>query len=438
MEAWVLAIILFGCLILFLATGLPVSFTLGGLGVIFGFILWGGPAGLFATITTAYGKLTEFVLVALPLFIFMAAVLQYSGLADDLYDMAHKWLAPVKGGLAMGTVVVCAVFAAMAGISTVATATMGVIALPSMRKRNYDKLIAVGCISAGGALGILIPPSIIMIVYGVQAEVSIGKLFMGGVIPGIILAVIFIIYIAIRCLRQPELGPAIPKAERPAWGEKLAALRAVALPLILIIVVLGAIYTGVCTPTEAAGIGAFGALVCTAIRRRLNWTNMKGAFAMAVRINAMVCWIMIGAVSFSRVIAVSGVGHWVCEGVGGLSVSPWIILIIMQLVFFFLGMFLDPMGIIMITSPIFVPIIRMLGFSPLWFGVLFTINMEMAYITPPFGFNLFVMKGVVPPDVSMMDIYRSIIPFVGLQALCLALVMIFPQLALWLPSTMIK
>jgi tripartite ATP-independent transporter DctM subunit len=269
----------------------------------------------------------------------------------------------------------------------------------------------------------------------VEAGVSIGKLFIGGIIPGILLAGIFILYIGIRSWANPEMAPAT--TEGFTLKEKLSASKGVILPFLLILAVLGAIYTGVCTPTEAAAIGAFGALLCTLLRRKLNWVNLRQAFAMTVRLNAMVCWIMISAAAFSKMVAVSGLGDWICASITGMEISRWLILVLMQLIFFLLGMFLDPAGIILITTPIFVPIILQLGFDPLWFGILFTVNMEMAYITPPFGFNLFVIGGVVPPQISMRDIYRSVAPFVLLQAFCLLLIILFPALATWLPNNMI-
>jgi tripartite ATP-independent transporter DctM subunit len=307
----------------------------------------------------------NFILISIPLFVFMGVVLQHSGIAEKLYEMIQKWIGGIPGGLAMGTVVICTVFAAMAGISAAATVTMGTIALPSMFKYNYHKDLAVGSISAGGALGILIPPSVLMIIYGLFADESIGKLFAGGVFPGLMLAIFFIVYIAIRAWMNPALAPAVPKAERATWREQMRSLKGVMLPIILVIVVLGSIFKGIATPTEAAAVGAMGSLVCALVNGTLNWT-------------------------------------------------------------------------IMICTPVFVPLVKSLGFDPVWFGVPFIVNMEMAYLTPPFGFNLFYMKTIVPTDVSMMDIYRSIIPFVLLQLLTLILLIFFPQIVIWLPNLLIK
>ncbi|MBU1154242.1 MAG: TRAP transporter large permease subunit [Proteobacteria bacterium] len=433
MDTALFTVIITGLLLLFLVLGLPVAFSLGGIAVLGVVYIWGAK-GMYMVAQTAYSEGTNSILTAVPLFILMANVLRTSNLADELYHMIHVWMGRLPGGLAAGTVVICAIFAAMAGISSVATVSMGLIALPAMLKRGYDKHIATGCISAGGALGILIPPSIIMIIYGTMAEVSVGKLFMGGLVPGILLALIFCVYILIRSALKPSLGP--PVDEVFSLRQKILALKGIVLPAALIIVVLGVIYTGAATPTEAAGIGAIGSLLCAAIQRRLSWASLKDALSSTFSLTAMVLWIVIGAVAFTHVLAYAGVSDLIKDTILGMQLSKWWVFIGIQLCFFVLGMFLDPAGIIMLTTPIFVPLITELGFDPIWFGVIFTINMEMAYITPPFGFNLFIMKAVVPKDVTLNDIYRSIIPFVILQALCLLIVTIFPDLALFLPNFM--
>ena len=435
METWMLAAIVLLALLLLLSMGIPIAFTLCGVATV-GILFTWGPKGLLLLFNTAYAESTSFLLLAIPLFIFMANQLKFSGMGDDLYEMVYRWMGRVPGGLAIGTVMICALFAAMAGISSVATISMGLIALPSMLNRKYHKDLAVGSIAAGGALGILIPPSIIMILYGAIAEVSVGKLFIGGIIPGILLCLIFMTYIGIRSFFQKSIAP--PVQERYSLKEKLVVLKGVILPVALIFLVLGVIYFGVCTPTEASAVGAFGATLCALCYGKLTWANLKQSLWATIKINAMVFWLIIGAMAFSQFLAYAEIQGLIHDTIVSLEVSPWLILIAMQLVFFVLGMFLDPAGIIMLTTPIFVPIITDLGFDPLWFGILFVINMEMAYVTPPFGFNLFIMKGIVPPSIDMTDIYRSIVPFVFLQALCLILVMIFPQLATWLPGLMIS
>lgn len=436
MDIGAVTIILFALLLLFIVTGLPLVFALGGVGLVI--MYWQlGPKFLYVVASTAFQSWTNFILVAIPLFIFMANVLERSGVAEDLYAMMHRWMGPLRGGLAMGTVIICAIFAAMAGISGVATVTMGVIALPAMLARHYDKQLAVGCVSAGGTLGILIPPSIIMIIYASLTGESVGRLFMGGVFPGILLASIFIAYIGIRSLIQPNLAPSIPKVERGTLIDKLVSSKALILPVCLILLVLGVIYTGIATPTEASGIGAAGAVICTIINRRFSWRNMIDASKRTLSLTAMIMWIVFGAKVFSHAYIAIGAPELVHGIIAGLEVNRWVIIVIMQFILIILGMFIDPMGIMMITTPVFLPIVQELGFNLVWFGILFTINMEIGYITPPFGFNLFYMRGIVPKEVSMGDIYRSIWPFVILAALGIAIVMLYPQLALWLPNTMI-
>ncbi|KPL01780.1 MAG: TRAP dicarboxylate transporter subunit DctM [candidate division Zixibacteria bacterium SM1_73] len=437
MSTELITFLLFAALVLLLITGLPLAFAMGGVAALFVLVLQ-GPYALSILSSITYGVMDNFILTAIPLFIFMGLVLQRSGVADDAYAMMYKWIGGIRGGLAMGTVGVCTIFAACTGISGAATVTMGVIALPAMLRYSYHKSIAVGCISAGGALGILIPPSVLMIVYGIFSGESIGQLYAGGVFPGLLLATLFIIYIAIRCYFQGHLGPPIPPEERATWREKLISLRAVILPMALIIIVLGTIFKGVCTPTEAAAIGCAGSLLCAAIYRKLNWTLLKESCYEGLRLSCMVLWIIIGGSCFASLYTYIGALEFIKGVVGALPVSPYLVLAGMQFSLFILGMLMDPGGIIMITVPIFVPIIKMLGFDAVWFGVLFIINMEMAYLTPPFGFNLFYMKAIVPKTINMMDIYKSIAPFVGLQAISLLLCILYPEIILWFPQTFVR
>jgi tripartite ATP-independent transporter DctM subunit len=434
MTISLLTLILFTALVFTIFTGLPLSFALCGVASLF--LLWQlGPQAFFLLPATAISTWTSFVFVAIPLFVLMAHFLASSGVADDLYDTMYKWTGGLRGGLAAGTVIICAIFAAMAGISGVATVSMGLIALPSMLKRNYDTRLAVGCIATGGTLGVLIPPSIVMILYGSLTGESIGKLFIGGVVPGIIVTILFCSYILIRSFFQPYLCPALPKEERASWKEKLRSLNTLLLPLVLIILVLGVIYGGICTPTEASGIGAFGALLVLLIRRRLTWKTLHDSAKKTLYLTCMIMWIVLGAKLFSHVYYAIGAPDFVVRLITGFELNRWIVIILIQLIILVLGMFLDPFGIMVITLPVFIPIIVSLGFDPLWFGILFTMNMEVGYITPPFGFNLFIMKGVVPEWISMADILRSVIPFFFLTLLAMALIMIFPELALWLPGT---
>lgn len=436
MDAITATIVLFGLLILFLVLGLPLAFALGGVAMIGVLLIW-GPSGLSIGVLQIWGVMSTFSLLAIPLFILMALFLERAGIAEDLYSMMYRWMGGIRGGLASGTVLICTAFAAMSGISGAATVSMGVIAYPEMLKRGYDKKIALGSIAGGGALGILIPPSVIMILYGIFTGESIGALFAGGVFPGLLLAVLFIAYISIRCWLQKGLGPAPPLEERASWKEKFISLRAVALPLIIIFMVLGGIYLGVVTPSEAAAVGVLGAVISALIYRKFSLTLVKEATFRTAMLSGMIIWILMGAYAFTAIYQASGVGELMRGLLLAIPGGRYAILIAIQFTFFGLGMILDPVGILMITTPVFVPVITALGFNPLWFGILFIMNMEMGYLTPPFGWNLFYMKAVVTPGTTMGDIYRAMIPIILLQMVGLAIVIIFPEIALWLPAQMI-
>jgi tripartite ATP-independent transporter DctM subunit len=436
MSIELLSLLFFGALLVFLVLGLPLTFVLGGVSMIFIYFTW-GPEAFYMVAAQTWGAMNKFTLVAVPLFIFMAMILERSGVAKGLYEMMYLWFGPVAGGLAIGTVIICAIFSAMCGISGAAVVSMGSIALPSMLQRNYDKELALGCINSGGGWGILIPPSVIMILYALISGESVGRLFAGGVFPGLLLLVLVSSYIAIRCYFQPHLGPALPRQERGDWKRKITALKAVILPIVIVFMVLGSIIGGVTTPTEAAAMGVLGAIISALFYRQFNWSMMKEAAMRTLRLTGMIMWILFGAYCFSA--AYHGMGaHQLIENMmQHIPGGPWGTIIFIQLIIFVLAMVLDPAGIMMITVPVFLPIIKALGFDPLWFGILFVINMEIGYMTPPFGFNLFYLKGIVPPGITMGDIYRSVIPYTLVESLGLALVMIFPQIAVWLPNQLL-
>jgi tripartite ATP-independent transporter DctM subunit len=436
MDVGTITVLLFVGLLVFLVTGAPIAMVMGGAAVIATLFLW-GPQALMQIASNTFGVMQNFILLAIPLFIFMGMVLEQSGISRSLYELMYRWFGGLRGGLAVGTVIICMIFAAMCGVSGAATVSMGLIALPSMLDRKYSKDIAIGSISAGGALGILIPPSIPMILYGLFSGESIGALFAAGVFPGILLGMMFIAYILIRCYLQRDLAPALPKEQRATWSEKFKSLLAVVPPLVLIVIVLGSIFGGVATPTEAAALGALGSMVCAGITKSLTWKVISGSCYGTMKLANMVVWIIIGGTAFTSLYTAIGAIDFIKEVVAAIPVGPYIILFGMQMVLFLLGMLLDPGGIIMICTPVFVPVIKTLGFDPIWFGLLFIVNMEMAYLTPPFGFNLFYMKAIVPKEISMGDIIRSITPFVGIQALCLVIVILFPEIATWLPRKLI-
>ncbi|HBW35771.1 TRAP transporter large permease subunit [Desulfosporosinus sp. BICA1-9] len=437
MSVGFVSLLLFALLIVLLISGLPLAFIMGGLATIFSYFLL-GPRSLAAIAGNAYGVMENFVIIAIPLFIFMGVILQRSGIAEDAYELMYKWLGGVRGGLAIGTVVVCTIFAALTGTSAAATISMGVIALPAMLKRGYNKHLAIGCICAGGTLGVLIPPSVLMIIYGVFGSESVGRLFAGGVVAGLVMSFLFMAYIAIKAFLQPQLAPAIPLEEKVSMREKLVALRGLILPLLLVFGVLGSIFLGVATPTEAAAIGSLGSVLCAAINHKLTWSVIKETCYQTLQLSGMVVWIILGSAAFTSLYASTGAIQLVQESIALLPLSPYLILIGIMFLLFILGMFLDPGAIIMLTVPIFVPLIKTLGFDPVWFGVLFIVNMQLGYLTPPFGFSLFYMKRIVPEDVTMGDIYKSVFPFVLIMIVCVILFVIFPEIIMWLPNRLFE
>lgn len=418
-----------------LVTGLPIGFALGSIALIFTFFLW-GPSALGLAAIAAHDNMMNFVFIAIPLFILMGHILERSGIGEAMYSAIHKWMGPINGGLAMGTVLICTVIAAMVGIMGAGIVTAGIIAMPEMFRRKYDRRMVMGSIMSGGVLGTLIPPSIPMILLCVYSRLSVGRMFAGGLIPGLILSALYNIYIGIRCGLKPEMGPALAVEERVSWKEKARAVRGVILPIILVIGVLGSIFGGLATPTEAAAVGAFGAALCAIIYRRFSWGMLKDACYRTTRLVGMILWIMVGISCFNCYFMGMGGAHLIEGLIAG--VSPWFVLIGMMFSLFILGMFMDDYAIIMIATPIYMPVIVSLGFDPLWFGILFIMNMQMAVLTPPYGFATFYMRGLAPKEIPMTDIWRSVIPFVALQAIGLILVIIFPQLALWLPGVIIK
>lgn len=432
MSIEIITLLFFGSLLLFLVMGLPLTFVLGGVSVVFLYFTWGADA-FYMVSSQIWSTMGSFTLVAIPLFVFMAMVLERTGVAKDLYRMMFLWWGGVRGGLAIGTLGICALFAAMCGISGAAVVAMGTIALPSMLERGYDKRMVLGCINTGGGWGILIPPSILMILYSLITGVSVGQMFAAGVLPGLLLMVLTCAYIIIRCYFQPELAPALPKSERASWGEKMRAMKAVILPILIVIMVLGSIIAGITTPTEAAAVGVFGALISAVVYRKFSWEMLREAALRTFKLTGMIMWILFAAHAFSAAYQSMGAQQLVEGLITAIPGGPWGIIIGMMVIIFLLAMVLDPVGIMLITLPVFLPVVKSLGFDPVWFGILFVINMEIGYMTPPFGFNLFYLKGVVPPNITMRDIYVSVVPFVLVEIVGIGLIMLFPEIATYLP-----
>ena len=437
-----LTIIMFGSLITLLMAGLPLAFVTGGLACVFLFIL-GDAQALNIVPSRIFPLMTNYQLSAIPLFIFMAAMLERAGIINEMFDVIYKVLGAVRGGLASATIIASTILAAMVGVIGAAVVTMGIIALPAMLRRKYEPKIAMGSIMAGGTLGILIPPSILAIIYAVVAEQSVGELFIGAVFPGLLLSGMYIAYVTVRSYINPEIGPPIPIEERVSTREKVGLVSKMSAPIALIVIVLGVIFTGVATPVEAAGIGTFGAFIVAAIHRKLDWQTVREACLTTLKASAMVIWIMFGATIFVGLYVLEGGQQFVQELLQGFGLGPWGILIVMQIVLIILGMFLDWVGILLLCVPIFVPIIKALGAAAfgldstedlvLWFGVLYLVNMQMSFLSPPFGYALFYLRGVAPDWIPMGDIFRSAIPFLIIQIIGLALCMFFPEIITALP-----
>ena len=440
-----LTLIMFGSLLVLLMAGLPLAFVTGGLGCIFLFV-FGNASMLNILPSRIFPFMTDFQLSAIPLFIFMATMLERAGLIEELFNVIYKFLGGLRGGLAAATIIASTILAAMVGVIGATEVTMGIIALPAMLVRKYNPEMACGSILAGGTLGILIPPSILAILFAVIAQQSVGELFIGAVIPGLLLSGLYILYVISRSYKNPEFGPALPVEERVDFATKLKLLRGIIAPIILVILVLGVIFTGVATPVEAAGIGTFGALVVASLHRRLNWEAVRQASLTTLKASSMVLWIIFGASIFVGFYIVSGGQQFVTDSLLATGLGPYGILIIMMIILVVLGMFLDWVGILLLAVPIFLPIAKSLpwdgifGFPgvtpaevPLWFGVIYMVNMQMSFLSPPFGYALFYLKIVAPPSITMAVIFRAALPFLFLQAFGLALVIIFPELILWLP-----
>jgi len=424
---------MFGSIFLLLAMGLPIAFVLGSIAVAVTYFLYGHKA-LITIVFSTFSMMWQILFIAVPLFIFMGAVLEKSGIAEGLYEAMHRWAGSIRGGLAIATVTVCVFFAAMTGITGATTVTLGIIALPSMLSRGYDKNLAMGSILGGGTLAILIPPSIPMVLLALFTRQSAGKMLIAGILPGLLISCMFIIYIAIKGLVQPESCPA--HSQRFTLKEKIIFSRKMIFPLIIIGGVLGSIFFGFATPTEASAIGAVGVILSTIVNRSFSWRLIKEATYATFRLTNIIMWIAFGAASFSTTYSALGGMDFVQETIAGLQVTPWMVFTVICLIIIILGCFLDPTSIIMIVSPIGFEVITASGFDPTWFGIIFVICLEVGYITPPFGFNLFYLKAVAPPNISIADIIGSVVPFLAILLMSLVLFAIFPQVVLWLPNMM--
>lgn len=435
MSVMVLTPALFGSLFALIFAGVPLAFALGTVAVVVGLIEW-GPMALHLMSGHIKGAIFNNTLVSIPFFMFMASILSKCGIADNLYRAIHMLFGPLRGGLAVGTVLACTLIAAMSGVSAVGVMAMGTLALPAMLARGYDRKMSMGVILAGGALGQLIPPSVLGIVYSGLANVSIGQIFLAGVVPGLLLALLFCLYVLVRCWFDRNAGPALSRQERDAigWRDKVASVAGVMPAVLLVMLVLGVMFLGIAGPTEAAAVGALGSMVLAWWRGSLSFAMVKSASNETLKATTMILWIALSSLMFVSVYAGIGGDKLVQSLLVGLDIPPMAVLSIMMVIIFLLGTVMDPVGIIFLTTPIFVPIVVDLGYSPLYYGALLIINLEMSYLTPPFGYNLFYLKSVVPRDVTMREIYASTPHFIALQALGLVLCAAFPFIITWLPD----
>ncbi|MBN7787076.1 TRAP transporter large permease subunit [Ponticoccus gilvus] len=435
MESSMILAFMFVSLVIFMLSGAGLAFVLGAIAFISTILLW-GPSALIVAVLNTFETMTSESLMAIPLYVLMASILQKSAIIDALYDAMETWFARVNGGLAVGTIAICTILAAMTGVVGAAVAAMGILALPSMLKRGYYPPLALGAICAGGTLGILIPPSVVTIVYAITAQISIGKMFAAGIVPGLILAGSYIAYILVRTWLNPALAPKPDDIAEVPLREKLAKTKALILPAFVVVGVLGSIYAGIATPTEAAAVGVLGAAASSLVTRKFSLSMLSESATDTLRVTAMILWITIGARAFISTFVATGGADSLLSFVETLEASRWLILGAMVLILIFLGLFLDEIGIILLCVPVFLPIVAALDFDPLWFGVLFMITAQMAYITPPFGYTLFYLKGVLPEGIGIGQVYRGVIPFFLIQVAVLILFALFPGLVTWLPEAL--
>lgn len=431
-----IALLMFSSMMLLLLTGKRVFGAIGFVAAAAALLLW-GDGGVELPFSAAMKLMKWYPLLTLPLFVFMGYMLSESGIAEDLYRMFHVWMGPLHGGLAIGTILLMVVISAMNGLSVAGMAIGASIALPELLRRGYDKIMVTGVIQAGSALGILIPPSVVLVLYGMIARQPVGQLWLAGVFPGLLMAGLFVLYVVIRCWLKPDMGPALPAEERAqiSLGEKVILLRAGLIPLLIFFAMTGLFMLGYTSLVESSAVGAVAALLAALVKGRLNRRVMEDTLRKTLVITCMFMWIILAALCFGAVFDGLGAVKAIEDlFVGSLGLGPWEILILMQLSFILMGMFLDDTAMLVIVAPLYIPLVGSLGFDLVWYGVLYTITCQMAYMTPPFGYNLFLMRAMAPPEISLRDIYASVTPFVLVMALTLVLVMIFPQIALWLPQ----
>ena len=424
------SIAMFGLLLLLLLTGMPLAFVTILVALIFA-LGWFGPMAVPIVTTRIYSFITQYVFVSVPMFVLMASVLDRSGIARDLFDAMRLVAGRMRGGVGVQTLLVAVILAAMSGIIGGEIVLLGLLALPQMLRLGYDRKLAIGIVCAGGALGTMIPPSIVLIIYGLSANVSIGELFTASFVPGLMLAGFYIGYILLTGYFRPDKAPALPRQAEVPLVEKLRLLKGLVLPLLVVVFVLGSIYGGIASVTEASAIGVIGVVLSTILRGEFSIRMLLDASMQTLRTCGMIVWIGVGATALIGVYNLMGGIDFIKELLLGVSEAPILILLTMMLILAVLGMFLDWVGIALLTIPIFAPIVTSLGYDPIWFGVLFSMNMQVSFLSPPFGPAAFYLKSVAPPEISLGTIFNSLLPFIALQIIALAVLILVPEVALW-------
>ena len=436
MSSEFISLFMFATMMVLLMTGQRLFGVIGFVRTAAALWLW-GEGSFEMPFNAAFQVLNWYPLITVPFFIFMGYMMSESGIASNLYRMFHVWFGPVRGGLALGTIGLMVLVAAMNGLSVAGMAIGATIALPELLRRGYDKVMITGVVQAGSSLGILIPPSVVLVLYAMIARQPVLQLWLAGILPGLMMATFFAVYVYVRCRINPALGPALSEEERAeiTWGERISLLREGLMPLAIFGIMMGMFLTGVTSLVESSAVGALLTVIAAAIERKLSWHVMEESLRNTLSVTCMFMWIILAALCFSAVY----------DGLGAIKAierlllqtwdfDPWTILIIMLISFVVLGTFLDDTAMLVIVAPLYIPLVIKLGFNPIWFGVLYTVTCQIAYITPPFGYNLFLMRAMAPPEITLFDIYRSIIPFVFLMVISLIILMAFPQITLWLPQ----
>ena len=438
MSIELISILMVSSLLLLLVIGVHLAFALGIVAVAFATAFFGWDSLLLIS-ARIYGMSTVYILVAVPLFLLMASIMDKSGVARDLYDAMSIWAGGLRGGVAVMTLFAAVFMAATTGIIGGEIILLGLVALPQMLRLGYDQRLAIGTICAGGSLGTMIPPSIVLIFFGLTASVSIGELFVAVIFPGLLLATFYVVYVLVRCRLNPDLGPPLPVEQRDIpIRAKLAMLKGLVLPLFIAFSVLGSIYLGIAAVAEAAAVGVLGTIFAAWVRGKLSWQLLRESVQQAMTTCGLLLWLTFGATALIGVYNLLGGIRFVHDFMVALPFEPLVIILIMMSVLLVLGLFMDWIGILLLTMPIFAPIIESLGYDLIWFGILFCMNMQVSFLSPPFGPAAFYLKGVAPPTISLQEIYRSLWPFMLMQIAAIFLVIVFPDIALWLPRVLMR